>query len=112
MRKLFCCFFLLIFAGCSSKSSPPATSTATPTSTAVVVGPGKVQLNWVASTGNPQGYLVEQSIGGGTFSQISSVTANTVTITGLTLGQTYYFRVRAYNQSGNSAYTANATATP
>jgi hypothetical protein len=73
------------------------------------VGP-QVQLAWSASSGSPQGYYVEQSTNNVNFTQIQAVSTNSALVTGLSAGQTYYFRVRAYNKAGDSAYTSITSA--
>ena len=69
-----------------------------------------VGLSWTASSGTVQGYKIEESVDSGSFSQVKSVGAVTsTTISGLTLGHSYTFRVRAFNQGGNSGYTSSVT---
>ena len=48
----------------------------------------------------------------GTFAQIATVGANVKTYanTGLSSYTSYYYRVRAYNAAGNSAYSNTASA--
>jgi hypothetical protein len=50
---------------------------------------------------------------GNSFSQLATVGANVTTYsdTGLNRATTYYYRVRAYNAGGNSAYSNIASAT-
>src|SRR5262249_54054256 len=59
------------------------------------------------------GFLIERSTNGTTFTQIDSVGAGitTYTDTGRTTGVLYYYRVRATNAVGNSAYSNTASAT-
>ena len=76
-----------------------------------------INLNWTDNSSNETGFKVESKIGaGGTYSQIGTVSAGATgaNITGLTEGTTYYYRVRAYNADGDSAYSneANATTLP
>jgi hypothetical protein len=74
----------------------------------------KIQLNWTDNATNESGFKIERSLNGTNWSQIAQVGANVQTYTNSNLkaGTTYYYRVRAYNGSGNSGYsnTANATA--
>ena len=50
---------------------------------------------------------------GETYAEIATVGANVTTYsnTGLNASTTYYYRVRAYNSSGNSTYSNEANAT-
>jgi titin len=71
-----------------------------------------VQLTWTAATGSPAGYYIEQSTDGVNFSQVAISTGNSAQISGVASGITYYYRIRAYNAGGTSAYTAVVSATP
>lgn len=93
-----------LFDGCNS----PLTS-ASGVSFSNSVGP-QLQLSWTASTGSPQGYIVQQSTDSVNFTQIQTVSSTSTTIQGLTVGTTYYFRVYAYNQGGlSSGYASGQT---
>jgi hypothetical protein len=72
--------------------------------------PGTVVLSWSPSFGNPQGYKVEESTNGIDFNQIQMVTVPSATITPLTTAK-YYFRIRSYNEAGDSGYSSVITAT-
>ncbi len=82
------------------------TKLTTPTVTAT-----SVRLSWMDNSTNEAGFLIERSIDGKTWSQVASVGANlkSYTVLGLTASKTYYFRVRAYNAGGASAYTGVLT---
>ncbi|MBN9391574.1 MAG: fibronectin type III domain-containing protein [Chloroflexi bacterium] len=74
----------------------------------------QLNLTWTDNSSNETGFLVERKTGlDGTYSQIASLSANTVSYqdTGLLNGVTYYYRVRATNNQGNSAYSNQANAT-
>jgi beta-glucanase (GH16 family) len=73
----------------------------------------KITLNWTDNSNNEDGFKIERSTDGVNFTQITTMAANTAryTNTGLTSGTTYYYRVRAYNASGNSPYSNTASAT-
>jgi predicted phage tail protein len=88
--------------GCSNTAATFGRSTANVSAAATAA----VQITWAASSGSPSGYYVEQSSNGVNFTQVQSVATTTATVSGLTLGSTYYFRVRAYNPAGDSGYTA------
>lgn len=90
----------------SSAVQPPSapslssvvTGGSSPTSTLV--------LSW-SNVSNEDGYRVERSADGSSFTQIAQVGSNVVTYTntGLAANTTYYYRVRAYNSGGSSSYS-------
>ena len=104
-------------AGLASSSQ-----SATPTSTVVAPdapfglsatpGNGQVMLSWVQPSGGAAltHYEYEQD-GSGTWTSTGGK-APSYTVTGLTNGQTYTFRVRAVNSAGPSAASGSRTATP
>lgn len=68
-------------------------------------------LAWTDNSSNEDAFLVERSLNNtSSFTQIATTSAGTTTYssTGLSSNQTYYYRVRAYNAGGYSAYTSNA----
>src|SRR6185436_11825809 len=68
---------------------------------------------WTDISSNEVGYLIERSIDGANFTQISVVDANTVTApdSGLLATVTYYYRVRGTNFAGVSDYSNVASVT-
>lgn len=90
---------------------PPA---APSTLTAAAVSETSVRINWNDNSNNEAEFRIERSTDGTTFTQITTVAADATTYlnTGLTTDQIYYYRVRAYNIAGLSAYTNVASATP
>jgi subtilisin family serine protease len=87
----------------------PSSLTATPGASS-----GKINLNWQDNAGNEQGFKIERCQGTScnSFSQIATVGANVTAYTdsNRTRGRWYRYRVRAYNATGNSAYSNIATA--
>ena len=85
---------------------------ATPSNlTATVVSSTQTNLAWKDNSNNEQGFLVERKTGAaGTYVQIANLAPNVVNWSnaGLTAGITYYYRIRAYNASGYSAYSNEA----
>ena len=82
--------------------------------TATAVSNSQINLTWKDNAGNESGFKIERKTGvGGTYAQIATVGANVVSYqnTGLAASTTYYYRVRAYNASGNSAYSGEVGAT-
>lgn len=84
--------------------------------TATVASATSVNLLWIDNATNETAYTVERATNpAGPWTILSStLPANTTTYTatGLTTSTTYYFRVKATNASGSSAYSATASATP
>ncbi len=100
--------FMDLVKGVVSVPAAPSSLTATTASTS------QINLAWADNSSNESGFKVERSTSSGSgFAEIGTVGANvkTYSSTGLASGTTYYYRVRAYNASGNSGYsnTANAT---
>ena len=82
--------------------------------TATAASSSQIHLAWTDNASNETGFYVERSTASASgFSQIASLGANVTTYssTGLTASTTYYYRVRAYNSVGNSAYSNTASAT-
>ena len=86
--------------------------------TATAVSISEIDLSW-NDVSNETGYLVERSPDGSSSWVQLNINAPNVTTysdTGLSSGTIYYYRVRAFNLVGNSAYTsvvnATTTATP
>ncbi len=93
----------------------PAVPAAPSNLIATAISRTQVNLTWTDNAGNEDGFRIERCKGSTctNFTQIASVGAN-VTVysnTGLAKNSTYRFRVRAYNATGASAYSNNATAT-
>ena len=100
--------------------STPNTTPGVPTSLSASAGSTQVTLSWTAPTGDgvPTDYNVQFADNSGygglswtTFDDGTS-TATSATVTGLTNGTQYAFRVRSSNPVGNSAYTSSVNATP
>lgn len=72
-----------------------------------VVSRNQINLTWTDNSTNETGFFIERSLNGTSFTQIATVGANvrTYSATGLTPNTQYFFRVRAYNSAGKSAYT-------
>ena len=84
-----------------------------PTSLSATRGNQEVMLSWVQPSGGAEvtGYEYEQDVSGRWIS--TGTTDTTTTVTGLTNGQSYTFRVRAVNSAGRSAASAaSASVTP
>ncbi|NOR19666.1 MAG: hypothetical protein GQ538_06215 [Xanthomonadales bacterium] len=76
-------------------------------------GSSQINLSWTDNAINEDGFVIERSLDGSSFSQIDSVGSNTQAYSdsGLTTEVTYYYRVAAFNLIGNSSYSNAAQAT-
>ncbi|HEV2827379.1 MAG TPA: fibronectin type III domain-containing protein, partial [Pyrinomonadaceae bacterium] len=93
------------------QTPPAAPSNATATATSS----SQINVAWTDNSNNDDGFTIErcQDASCTNFAQIAQVGANTTSYpdTGLAANTSYRYRVRAFNNGGNSAYsnTANAT---
>jgi acid phosphatase type 7 len=89
---------------------PPAAPT---NLTAVTVSSSQISLSWTDNANNENGFKVEQSTDGTTFTQIAMLGSNAVSfsVTGLTASTTYTYRVVSFNDAGSSSFSNTASAT-
>lgn len=91
------------------------TSPLTPTAlSATAAANGGINLSWTDNSNNETGFKIERKTGaGGTYAPIATAAANVLSFTdsGLTAATTYYYRIRATNTAGDSAYSNEASAT-
>jgi hypothetical protein len=80
---------------------------------ATAISSSEIDLSWSDNSDNEDGFKIERKTAGGTYSQIATVAADTKTYQdiGLNPEETYYYRVKAFNSAGNSAYSNEAHAT-
>jgi hypothetical protein len=92
--------------------APPALPAAPSGLTATAVSKSQINLAWIDNSGNETGFKIERSTDNKTFAQIATVGVNVKTYsnTGLSQNKNYYYRVRAYNDGGNSAFSNVASA--
>lgn len=81
---------------------------------ATAISPSEIDLAWTSNSGGSEtGFKIERKTGiGGTYAQIDTVGVGIVSYhsVGLSPNTTYYYRVRAYNGSGDSDYCTEAYA--
>jgi len=93
--------------------SAPATPPPMPTGLQATAGNAQVSLSWNASAGATSYNLKRSTVNGGPYSTaVASPTATNYTDTTVTNGTTYYYVVSAVNSAGESANSAQASATP
>ena len=95
-----------------STALPPVPSAPT-NLVATAVSSSQINLTWLDTSTNEDNFLIENSLDGTNFTQIASVSAGVTTYSNINLiaSTTYYYRVRASNLGGNSAYSNIASAT-
>lgn len=94
--------------------NPVVTLPAAPSGlTARALGGRRAALSWRDNSNNETGFIVERSTGGAAFTEVARRGANATsfTDTGLVRGQSYSYRVRAFNAAGMSAPSNAATVT-
>jgi len=110
-----CATLLAVNAGCGgyianggggNKNAPP-----TPAGLAATPGNATVMLSWMAS-GGATGYYIERSTTSGNETQIAAQAGTNYTDSGLTNGTKYFYIIAAYNSYGQSANSAEVSATP
>jgi len=74
----------------------------------------QIALSWNDNSSDETGFKIERKTGsGGTYAQIGTVTAGVTSFadSGLSVGTTYYYQIRAFSGAGDSAYSNEANAT-
>jgi Putative Ig domain/Matrixin/Fibronectin type III domain len=98
-----------------SKGTPPPTVPAAPSGlSAIANSSSAINLVWADNSNNETGFRLERKTGvSGTYALVASPAANQTSYndSGLQAATTYFYRLRAYNGVGNSAYSNEASAT-
>ncbi len=93
----------------------PVTPTSPSNLAASTSSSSQIGLTWMDNASNETAYKVERATAAdGPWTEIAGTLAassSTYTATGLNASTTYFFRVRASNAAGDSAYSATASAT-
>ena len=104
-----------VFAGTANSlvaygpPSPPTAAPDAPTGLGATAISGiEIDLAWTDVSTNEDGYKIEQSSNGVDFTEIATtgVNAQSYPVTGLEVGTTYSFRVRAFNSFNTQSYSA------
>src|ERR1700728_2244914 len=91
----------------------PLSAPATPTGLQTTSGNAQVNLSWNASVGAASYNVKRSTANGGPYNTaVASPTATNYTDTTVSNGTTYYYVVSAVNSAGQSANSAQASATP
>ncbi len=90
--------------------TPPAAPTGL---AATAVSSTRIDLAWTDRASDEQGFQVERSTDDASFQPIATLAADTAAYsdTSVAASTTYYYRVRAFNAAGDSAYSNTASAT-
>lgn len=66
-----------------------------------------INLSWQDNSNDEDGFIIERSTDGSSYTKIDTVAANVINYTdnNVTLGQMYFYKVKAYNNLGSSLYT-------
>ena len=99
------------------KSSGSTVPAAPSNLTASAVSSSQINLTWQDNSNNESGFKIQRKTGStGSWSTIHTTSANVTSYqnTGCSANITYYYRIYAYNSTGNSNYSneANATTQP
>uniref|UniRef100_UPI003899578F glycoside hydrolase family 44 protein n=1 Tax=Paenibacillus kobensis TaxID=59841 RepID=UPI003899578F len=102
-------YHIVLKAGTDTVPSAPSA----PASLTATAGNAQASISWTASAGATSYNVKRSTTSGGPYTTVATgLTATSYTNTGLTGGTTYYYVVSAVNSAGESANSAQASATP
>jgi surface protein len=98
---------------CQPIANPAPAAPSNLTTTVFKTQNTNIRIQWADNANNEDGFKVERSEDGTTFTEIADLTANTFQHEDLQLSETttYYYRVLAYNANGSSTFSNVAQAT-
>lgn len=93
---------------------PPSNVSFTNVVSTEVPEASSLTINWVDGATNEDNYVIERSTDGTTYTEIATLAANVASYNevGLTPNTLYYYRVKATNSAGSSAYASVSVTTP
>src|SRR5882724_9211822 len=100
------------YGGGNNTGGNGGTAPASPSGLTATAGDAQVSLTWTATSGATTYNVKRGTVSGGPYTTVSSPSATTFTDTGRTNGTLYYYVVSAVNTYGESANSAQASATP
>jgi fibronectin type 3 domain-containing protein len=98
--------------GSNGNSGGGGTTPAAPNGLQATAGNAQVSLTWNSSTGATGYDLKRATVSGGPYAQVAAPSTSHYMDTGLTNGTAYYYVVAAFNSTGQSANSAQVSATP
>jgi fibronectin type 3 domain-containing protein len=96
----------------SATPEAPGAAPTAPANLKAAAGNAQASLTWSASSGATSYHVKRATTTGGPYSQIGAPTSASYTDPSLTNGTTYYYVVSALDSTGESANSAQASATP
>jgi fibronectin type 3 domain-containing protein len=122
MMAWLACFVVVVagIAGCagvsgnstSGNGDGPLSVPAVPSGVIATPGNAQVSLTWSVSTGATSYHVKRATVSGGPYTQIAAPAATSFTDSGLTNGTKYFYVASAVNSKGESANSAETSATP
>ena len=121
IRSTLLALCLVVLSGCGSSPlcvailvgcTVPADIASIPTNLTATTGSGTVTLAWTASTGATSYNVKRGTVSGGPYTQLSAPTSAGYVDAAVTNGSAYFYVVSAVNAAGESANSAQISATP